>query len=107
MGDLDELYEDVILEHSRSPRNFGKLDNPHRRAEGYNASCGDGIEVFIHFDGENIGAIKFSGDGCAISRASASLMTESVAGLRKSDAIARAAEVVAARSGSGSDNKRG
>ena len=102
MGDLEALYEDVILEHSRSPRNFGKLENPHRHAEGYNASCGDGVEVFLHFDGEVIRAIKFSGEGCAISRASASLMTESVAGLRKPDAMARAEEVVAALSGSGS-----
>ena len=78
--DLKELYRDVILDHNRQPRNFGRLDGDARHADGYNPLCGDRVTVFVRLDGERIEDIRFEGRGCAISTASASLMTEAVKG---------------------------
>jgi nitrogen fixation NifU-like protein len=82
--DLKELYRDVILDHNRHPRNFGRLDGGAdgelRRAEGHNPLCGDRLSVFVRMDGERVADIRFEGSGCAISTASASLMTEAVKG---------------------------
>jgi len=87
---LEELYKEVILDHYRTPRNKGQLD-PHDVAlERNNPLCGDEIEVFVRFDGENVGAIAFDGKGCSISLASASMMTEKVQGLSVKDAGALA-----------------
>ena len=78
--DLKELYRDVILDHNRQPRNFGHLDDATGRAEGHNPLCGDQLSLTVRLNGERIEDIRFEGKGCAISTASASLMTEAVKG---------------------------
>jgi nitrogen fixation protein NifU and related proteins len=78
--DLKDLYRDVILDHNRQPRNFGPLEPADGRAEGHNPLCGDRLSVFVRLDGERVADIRFEGQGCAISTASASLMTEAVKG---------------------------
>jgi nitrogen fixation protein NifU and related proteins len=78
--DLQELYQQVILDHSRSPRNFFKLDRADRISEGHNPLCGDRVTVYLLLDGETIREVSFQGEGCAISKASASLMTEMLKG---------------------------
>lgn len=77
---LDDLYQDVIIDHGRKPRNFGPLPMANLEAEGFNPFCGDQVHVRIHFKNGVIEEIKFEGAGCAISTASASLMTQSVKG---------------------------
>ena len=79
MNDLDDLYQEVILDHNRRPRNFRALPEG-RRAEGYNPLCGDRLTVYLRVDGNVIKDVSFEGSGCAISKASASLMTESIKG---------------------------
>ena len=78
--DLKELYRDVILDHNRHPRNFGVLPGDAARAEGNNPLCGDRLTVSVQLEGERVADIRFEGKGCAISTASASLMTEAVKG---------------------------
>lgn len=78
--DLADLYRDVIVDHNRKPRNFGRLERPARLADGHNPLCGDRLTVSVDLDGERIRDIRFDGQGCAISTASASLMTEAVKG---------------------------
>jgi nitrogen fixation protein NifU and related proteins len=78
--DLKDLYRDVILDHNRQPRNFGPLEAADGRAEGHNPLCGDRLSVFVRLDGDRVADIRFEGQGCAISTASASLMTEAVKG---------------------------
>lgn len=80
MDDLAELYQQVILDHNRRPRNFGKLASATRTAEGYNPVCGDHIQVHVRVADDTVAEIAFEGSGCAISRASASLMTQAVQG---------------------------
>jgi nitrogen fixation NifU-like protein len=80
MMDLRELYQDIILDHGRHPRNFGKLDQPSHFAHGHNPLCGDKITVYLLVDGDRIADVKFEGRGCAISTASSSLMTEVLKG---------------------------
>ncbi|HTK57026.1 MAG TPA: SUF system NifU family Fe-S cluster assembly protein [Gemmatimonadales bacterium] len=80
MSELQELYQSLILDHNRSPRNFGTLEGADRHAEGYNPLCGDQVAVDLKLEGDRIADIKFSGNGCAISKASASLMTTAVKG---------------------------
>ena len=80
MSDLRELYQEVILDHNRNPRNFKKLEPSDRRAEGHNPLCGDRLTLYVNLEGERIKEIGFVGNGCAISKASASLMTEAVKG---------------------------
>jgi nitrogen fixation NifU-like protein len=80
MPDLRELYQDVILEHSKAPRNYRELGAANRRAEGFNPLCGDRYTVYVDLDGDAIRDVAFQGSGCAISKASASLMTQSVKG---------------------------
>lgn len=79
--DMHDLYRDVIVDHNRSPRNFGVLDNSDRKAEGFNPLCGDQLTVYVSLDGDNISDISFEGQGCAISVASASLMTDQLKGM--------------------------
>ena len=81
MSDLRDLYQEVILDHTRRPRNFGTLANANREAKGHNPLCGDQVSVYLHMDGDRIEDIAFQGSGCAISTASASLMTEALKGL--------------------------
>ncbi len=80
MSDLRELYQEVILDHNRSPRNFGSLDDPTLRADGHNPLCGDKLTVALNVVDGVVTDIRFEGSGCAISKASASLMTEGVKG---------------------------
>ncbi len=78
--DLKDLYRDVIVDHNRHPRNFRAMEDADRRAEGFNPLCGDRLTLFVKLDGDRIGDVSFQGSGCAISVASASLLTESVKG---------------------------
>ncbi len=78
--ELDDLYQEVILDHGRKPRNFHKLPGANREAEGLNPLCGDHFKLYVKVDGDRIQDIAFEGSGCAISKASASLMTGSVKG---------------------------
>jgi nitrogen fixation protein NifU and related proteins len=87
--DLAELYRDVIIDHNRSPRNFRKIPPPCRHAEGLNPLCGDKLQVYLRLDDEDrIEDIAFEGSGCAISVASASLMTEALRGRSRTEAEA-------------------
>ena len=80
MSELRDLYQEVILDHNRRPRNFGPLPEANRQAEGYNPLCGDKVTVFLDVEDGRIAGVSFQGSGCAISTASASLMTEALAG---------------------------
>ena len=86
MADLRELYQEVILEHSKAPRNYRELATANRRAEGYNPLCGDHFSVYLELEGDSIRDISFHGSGCAISQASASMMTQTVKGKTKAEA---------------------
>jgi nitrogen fixation protein NifU and related proteins len=81
--DLKDLYRDVILDHNKRPRNFGKLEGADAHADGHNPLCGDRLSVFVKMNGEQVEDLRFEGKGCAISTASASLMTEAVKGKDK------------------------
>ena len=88
MSELRELYQEVILDHNRQPRNFGPLEDSNRMAHGDNPLCGDTIEVFLQVEEDVVQKAAFQGSGCAISTASASLMTEALTGLSVADANA-------------------
>jgi nitrogen fixation NifU-like protein len=83
--ELTELYREVILDHNRHPRNFGRLDPCDAHADGHNPLCGDRLSITLRRDGERVTDLKFEGNGCAISMASASLMTEAVKGQARGD----------------------
>jgi nitrogen fixation protein NifU and related proteins len=85
MSDLQELYQEVILDHNRRPHNFQVLEGANRHAEGYNPLCGDKITVYVHLQDDVVRDISFQGAGCAISKASASLMTDSVKGKTRAE----------------------
>ena len=84
--ELRELYQEVILDHQQDPRNFGALENPTHRAEGFNPLCGDRIQLALQMDGDRIQRVMFLGTGCAISTASALMMTEALAGKTRAEA---------------------
>ena len=85
--DLKQLYQDIILEHGKSPRNLGKCEGYSHDAKGYNPLCGDKVHVYLKLDkGKKVEGLTFEGDGCAISLASASIMTELVKGKSFDDA---------------------
>jgi nitrogen fixation NifU-like protein len=86
MSELSELYQQVILDHNKKPRNFHKLENANRFAEGYNPLCGDQLNVYLHVEGDQVQDVSFEGSGCAISKASASMMTQAVKGKSKQEA---------------------
>jgi nitrogen fixation protein NifU and related proteins len=86
MADLRDLYQEVILEHSKAPRNYRVLDHANHRAEGFNPLCGDRFMVYLEMKGDTIRDISFQGSGCAISKASASMMTQSVKGRTRAEA---------------------
>ncbi|MEN3952661.1 Fe-S cluster assembly sulfur transfer protein SufU [Iodidimonas sp. SYSU 1G8] len=88
MSDLRELYQEVILDHGRKPRNFGPLDGANREAHGHNPLCGDKLDVHVKVRDGIVEDVKFEGAGCAISVASASLMTEAMKGRSEADAHA-------------------
>jgi nitrogen fixation protein NifU and related proteins len=87
MSDLRELYQEVILDHHKKPRNFRKLEGA-RHVEGYNPLCGDKVTVYVKLDGDVVREVSFQGSGCAISTASASLMTETLKGKTRAEAEA-------------------
>ena len=89
MSDLSELYQEILLEHNSKPRNFRKLDQPTQTAEGYNPLCGDRITLYLSLEDNLISDVSFQGSGCAISRASASMLTQSI----KGQTVARAQEI--------------
>ena len=86
MSELSELYQEVILDHNKKPRNFHKLENANRRAEGFNPLCGDQLNVYLHVEDDQVKEVSFEGSGCAISKASASMMTQAVKGKTKAEA---------------------
>jgi len=83
--DLKDLYRDVIVDHNRHPRNFGKLEPADAHADGFNPLCGDKLSIYVNLDGDRIRDAKFEGSGCAISVASASLLTEAVKGKSRAE----------------------
>jgi nitrogen fixation NifU-like protein len=80
MSELSDLYQEVILDHNRRPRNFRAIEGASRQQEGYNPLCGDRLTLYVTLDGDRIADVAFQGSGCAISKASASLMTEALKG---------------------------
>jgi nitrogen fixation NifU-like protein len=86
MDDLRELYQEVILDHNKRPRNFGVLEEATHRADGHNPLCGDLLSVYVVIDGDEVKDVRFEGSGCAISTASASLMTEAIKGKSREEA---------------------
>ena len=83
--DLKDLYREVILDHNRSPRNYGRLDPADASAAGHNPLCGDRLNITLQLEGDKLKEVKFEGQGCAISVASASLMTEAVRGKTRAE----------------------
>lgn len=94
MADLNELYQQVILDHNKKPRNFKALDTPSITQEGHNPLCGDHITLQLEFDGDAIKEVGFQGSGCAISKASSSMMTAAVKGKSKAEVEVMADEFV-------------
>ena len=86
MSELNELYQQVILDHTKKPRNFRKLENANYTAEGYNPLCGDHLTIYVNVAGDAVQEIAFEGSGCAISKAAASMMTQAVKGKSKKQA---------------------
>jgi nitrogen fixation NifU-like protein len=86
MSELTDLYQEVILDHNRRPRNFRTIASPSHHAEGYNPLCGDRLNLYVQVNGDTITDVAFEGSGCAISKASASLMTDALKGKTVSEA---------------------
>jgi nitrogen fixation NifU-like protein len=80
MSELNDLYQEVILDHNKRPRNYGRAADTDRHAEGYNPLCGDHLTVFLRVEDDVLRAVRFEGSGCAVSKASASMMTEALTG---------------------------
>ncbi len=92
MSELNELYQETILEHNKNPRNFRAIEDADQYADGKNPLCGDALRVYISLDGDTVTDVAFKGSGCAISKASASMMTQAVKGKTKHEAEAIFAE---------------
>lgn len=103
MAEIEELYQEIILEHNKRPRNFGPLDGATNRADGSNPLCGDELKVSLRLEEGRITAIRFEGQGCAISKASASMMSESVEGKTVDEARQIADKVLGAFQRGGRD----
>jgi len=86
MSDLSSLYQEVILDHSKRPRNFRSIANADHQANGFNPLCGDKVTIYLHMDHDRIADISFQGSGCAISTASASILTETLKGKTRFEA---------------------
>ena len=86
MSDFHGLYQEVILDHNKKPRNFRAIQDADRRAEGFNRLCGDKVTIFLKMDGDKISDVSFQGSGCAISTASASILTDAVKGKTREEA---------------------
>jgi nitrogen fixation NifU-like protein len=93
MSELSDLYQELILDHNRRPRNYGALADADHTARGYNPLCGDKLTIYAKLDGDRISGLSFEGSGCAISKASASLLTEAVKGKTVEEAGALFARV--------------
>ena len=92
MTELTDLYQEVILDHNKRPRNFHKIEGADRTAEGYNPLCGDKFTIYLDLDGDVLCDLSFEGAGCAISKASASMMTEALRGKSRAEVEAIFAE---------------
>ncbi|HSH09669.1 MAG TPA: SUF system NifU family Fe-S cluster assembly protein [Oceanipulchritudo sp.] len=103
MPSIEDLYQEIILDHNKRPRNFGPLVGFTHRADGHNPLCGDEIKVSLVLSGDRIEKIHFQGQGCAISKASASMMTEAISGKRVEEARAIAERVISALKPYGED----
>ncbi len=88
MSELSDLYQEVILEHNKNPRNFREIVDADQYADGKNPLCGDALRVYVAMDGDQIADVAFKGSGCAISKASASMMTQAVKGKTREEAEA-------------------
>lgn len=88
MSELSELYQETILEHNKNPRNFRDIEDADKTADGKNPLCGDALRVYVKMDGDKVADVAFKGSGCAISKASASMMTQTVLGKTKEEAEA-------------------
>jgi nitrogen fixation NifU-like protein len=86
MSEINELYQETILEHNKHPRNFREIEDATKKALGNNPLCGDALQVFVAMDGDTISDVAFKGSGCAISKASASMMTQAVKGKSSEEA---------------------
>ncbi|HBR56638.1 MAG TPA: SUF system NifU family Fe-S cluster assembly protein [Blastocatellia bacterium] len=86
MSELNELYQETILEHNKNPRNFRAIDNADKSALGNNPLCGDALQVYVKMEGDKMADVAFKGSGCAISKASASMMTQAVKGKTSEEA---------------------
>ena len=86
MSELSDLYQEVILEHNKNPRNFREISDADQYADGKNPLCGDALRVYVSLDGDTVTDVAFKGSGCAISKASASMMTQAVKGKTKAEA---------------------
>ncbi|MEO8649449.1 MAG: Fe-S cluster assembly sulfur transfer protein SufU [Acidobacteriota bacterium] len=86
MSELSDLYQEVILEHNKNPRNFREIADADQYADGKNPLCGDALRVYVKMDGDSVSEVAFKGSGCAISKASASMMTQSVKGKSREEA---------------------
>jgi nitrogen fixation protein NifU and related proteins len=107
MADLRDLYQELILEHSKAPRNYREVKAADRKAEGYNPLCGDRFIVYLQMEGDRIQDIAFQGSGCAISKASASMMTQCLKGKTRNEAerlFERFHEVVTGRARGNGDS---
>ncbi|MCU0238968.1 MAG: SUF system NifU family Fe-S cluster assembly protein [Pyrinomonadaceae bacterium] len=86
MSELSDLYQEVILEHNKNPRNFREIENASHTADGHNPLCGDALKVYLNIEDDKVTDVAFKGSGCAISKASASMMTQAVKGKTKAEA---------------------
>ncbi|MGD9589037.1 MAG: Fe-S cluster assembly sulfur transfer protein SufU [Pyrinomonadaceae bacterium] len=86
MSELNELYQETILEHNKNPRNFRTIEDADKEADGNNPLCGDALRIYVKMDGDTVSDVAFKGSGCAISKASASMMTQTVKGKTREEA---------------------
>ena len=86
MSELNDLYQDVILDHNKNPRNFREISDANYQADGHNPLCGDALKVYLKVENDTVTDVAFKGSGCAISKASASMMTQAVKGKTKTEA---------------------
>lgn len=86
MSELNDLYQEVILDHNKNPRNFREIENATHQADGHNPLCGDALKVYLNIENDKVTDVAFKGSGCAISKASASMMTQAVKGKTKEEA---------------------
>lgn len=101
--DLTDLYRDIIIDHNRAPHNYGSMRSATRHADGYNPLCGDRLTVYLKMDGDRVEKVSFEGSGCAISVASASLMTDHLKGKTKAQAQAAFGQIHALLTGATDD----